>query len=441
MSSKIECTAVNELIDLVRQKPMDRDSAAELLFAPPGGRKRPANGVPSALFAVELPSLVPAPVAPAPVAPTPAPAATQRRSDPGSRHAAAVAKAAQPRKFAVEVAAEPTEMRATLPKISTRTPQFEATPARALAAFEPVTGRKPRQAPAIHEELETTYIPRAAATDLPSLLRKLALPAGLLLMVGIGVGAAISMTRHKDEGKPFDYIAATTLPKFQLALPTVMVPPRVTAPTVAVQAKLVAVRIESTPAGASATLLDRDTGNSMPLGSTPLEASLDPAKSYDVRFELDGRATQTEHLTLAANDASPKLAIAFAAPEAAPAPAPAPVGKKHHRHHEAAKKAAAKRVATAPRKATAPSSGEAALASLGPAKNKTIEAPGAIAVSASVPCSILLDGVNTGMSTPAKLTVAAGHHSVRLIAATQHINKQFGVDVTAKKTTRLDQTF
>jgi|GEM_PF-2626029 len=438
MSSKIECTAVNALIDLVQKKPMDRDSAAELLFAPPGGRKRPANGLPSALFADELPSLVPASVAPAP-----APIAAQRRSDPGSRHAAAVAKAAQPRTFAVEVAVEPTEMRARStkgPKISIRTPPFEATPPKALAAFEPVTGREPRQAvPAVHEDLETTYIPRAAAADLPSLLKKLAVPAGLLLMVGIGVGAAISMTRHKEEGKSFDHIAATTLPTFQPALPTVMLPPRVAAPPVPVKAKLVAVRIESSPAGASATLLDRDTGKSMPLGSTPLEASLDPVGSYDVRFELDGRSTQTEHLTFAANDASPRLAIAFAAP----APTPAPTSKKHHRHHDAVKKAAAKRVASAPRttKAAASSSGEAALASLGPAKTKTIDAPGAISVSASVPCSILLDGVNTGMSTPAKLTAAAGHHSVRLIAATQHINKQFGVDVTAKKMTRLDQTF
>jgi len=428
MSSKIECTAVNELIDLVQKKPMDRDSAAELLFAPPGGRTPPANGVPAALFAVELPSLVA----------TPAAVTAERRSDPGSRHAAAVAKAAQPRKFAVEVPVEPTKMRATMPKISTRKPRFEATPAKALAAFEPVTGRKPRQA--VQEDLETTYIPRAAAaTDLPHLLKKLALPAGLLLMVGIGVGAAISMTRHRNAGKPINSIAATTLPNFQLALPTVMVRPIVTAPPVPVKPKLVTVRIESSPAGASATLLDRDTGNSMPLGSTPLEASLDPAKSYDVRFELDGRATQTEHLTLAANDASPKLAIGFAAPE----PAPAPTSKKHHRHHDAVKQAAAKRVATAQRapKAAVPSSGEAALASLGPAKDKKGEAPGTIAVSASVPCAILLDGVNTGTSTPAKLTVTAGHHSVRLIAATQHINRQFGVDVTAKKTTRLDQTF
>ncbi len=383
MSSKIECTAVNELIDLVQKKPMDRDSAAELLFADPGGRKRPASGTP----------------APAPVA------RGKRDLDPGARHAAAAARAAQPRvKQAVEA---PTEALATR----------QATPAAAA-------GRT-------RDELETTYLPRAA--ELPSLLKKLAIPATLLLVVGLGVGAVISITRSKDEDKPLEHATAVAAPK---VLPTVVVAPKLAAPISIAKPALVAVRIESTPAGASATLLDRDTGNSMPIGTTPLEASLDPAKSYDVRFELDGRATQTEHLAIAANDANPRLAIAFAEP----APAPAPPTKKHHRHHDTGKKVAAKRVATASR-TKAPSGGEAALASLGPAKDKKSDAPGAIAVSASVPCAILLDGVNTGMTTPAKLTVAAGHHSVRLIAATQHINKQFGVDVTAKKTANLSGTF
>jgi hypothetical protein len=444
MSSKIECTAVNALIDLVQKKPMDRDSAAELLFAPPAGTsgRRPANGTPG-LFAGDVPAATDVAKA------TAVPAATDQRSDPGARHAANVAKAAQPRNIAAELATKPTEPRAALPKRAAGTPPFEAAPAASIPAFDQATGRKPRQT--VQDDLETTYIPRAASTELPRFLKKLVIPAGILVMVGIGVGAAVSIS-HRDEGKPFDYIAATTLPK---VLPTVMVPPpKMAAPPVPVKAMLVAVRIDSTPTGASATLLDRDTGNSMPLGSTPLEASLDPAKSYDVRFELDGRPTTTEHLTLAASDAHPTLSVAFAAADPAPAPVPATTGKKKHHHHERVNSAAAKRVSAAPRSVAAAaktpasrgeaapaSRGEAALASLGPAKDKRTEPPGALSVSASIRCAILVDGVDTGMVTPAKLTVAAGHHSVRLIAATQHINKQVGVDVIAKKTTRLDQTF
>src|SRR3569833_3722489 len=49
MSSKIECTAVNELSDLVQQKPLDRDSAAELLFQPPreANLRRQVDGTPA----------------------------------------------------------------------------------------------------------------------------------------------------------------------------------------------------------------------------------------------------------------------------------------------------------------------------------------------------------------------------------------------------------
>src|SRR5260221_13811595 len=74
---KTECTAVNELIDLVHRKPLDRDSEEELLFSSSAPRRlRPR---PQQLFAVEMPS-------------------------------------------------EPTEARATMPVIWTRKPEFEPTP-------------------------------------------------------------------------------------------------------------------------------------------------------------------------------------------------------------------------------------------------------------------------------------------------------------------------
>jgi len=72
---------------------------------------------------------------------------------------------------------------------------------------------------------------------------------------------------------------------------------------------------------------------------------------------------------------------------------------------------------------------------------KPSDAPGFLSITTSVPCAILVDGANTGKTSPAKLSVPAGHHSVRLIAATQHINKQISVDVAAKKTTKLFQSF
>jgi len=380
MSSKIECTAVNELIDLVQQKPMDRDSAAELLFAPPreANLRRQVDGTPAPR--------------------TPAPRAL----------------------FAVELPIEPTEARATMPKISTRRPQFEPTP-------------RPG------DEDRTNDVARRAArasTEVPVMLKKLAVPAGIAVMVAIGVGAAISMSRHHATGTPIDYVAAFTPPK-------VVVPPP--PPPAPAKPAFVDVMLASTPPGATATLLDNTTGASTPLGSTPVEASLDPTKQYDVRFELEGHRATTQHLDPAT---SKKLEVALAEPEpvadaTAPMPAPAPTGKHRH-HHTSAKKAAPVRVAVAPSARHGhDSDGVAALAALGPTKKdgKPSDVPGMLSITTSVPCAILLDGANTGKTSPAKLTVPAGQHSVRLIAATQHINKQITVNITAKKTTRLDQTF
>jgi hypothetical protein len=394
MSSKIECTAVNDLIDLVQHRPLARDSGEDLLFQAPreANLRRPAAGT------------------------QPPPMGTPRPVGPLGL-------------FAVELPIEPTEARATMPVIPTRRQVFEPTPRPELT----------------HEDIETTYVPRMSLrTELPAMARKLAVPAGIVLMISIGVGAAISMSRHHGpETKAVDVAAAFMPPKIVIAPKPAPLP----APAPARPAKLVEVRLESTPPGATATLLDTSNGNSMPLGTTPVEASVDPTKNYDVRFELEGRPSQTEHLDPTQNRI--EVALVDPTPVAAPAPVVA-VKTKHQRHHAtSAKKAATKRVATAPaaRSHPAPAAASndpvAALASMSNSKDgkKAADVPGKLAVTSSVPCAILLDGANTGMTTPATLSVAAGPHSLRLIAATQHINKQVAVEVTAKKTTRVNETF
>src|SRR5450432_3249702 len=143
MASKIECTAVNELVDLVQRRPLDRDSGEDLLFSAP----REANLRRTAAGTQPPPMGTPRPIG----------------------------------LFAVELSIEPTEARATMPKISVRKPVFEATP---------------------RDDLETTQVPRYSSrlseltAELPILARKFAIPAGILVMVGIGVGAAISISRH-----------------------------------------------------------------------------------------------------------------------------------------------------------------------------------------------------------------------------------------------------
>lgn len=352
MASKIECTAVNELIDLAQGTSLDldsgRDSSDDMLFAPRGqaSLRRPAAGtVPPPvvnLFAVSLPAVPP---------------------------------------------------------------------------------KKPVGRP-VEEELETTYVPRQRVRA-PLPVKKLAIGAG-----AIGFVAILAAIAFGGSGGP-----ATHPVDLAAFVPTYVAPPPPPpivnpAPTLP---RLVDVRLTSTPSGATATLLDTTTGNSQLLGTTPVDASIDPAKSYDVRFELEGRPSATEHL----DPAKPSLEVAMADPEVAPAP----VVEKKHRHHAAVAAKKAKRVAAA----TVPSKRKAGdadddIAQL--AAQKKGGAPAAIGdgfvmVSSSVPCAILVDGTNTGKTSPAKVSVPAGHHTIRLIAATAHINKLVSVDVTAKKTVRV----
>src|SRR5439155_25942496 len=109
--------------------------------------------------------------------------------------------------------------------------------------------------------------------------------------------------------------------------------------------KLVDVRIDSKPAGATVMLVDN--GKTTFLGTTPVAASLDPARSYDVIFTREGYGTQMTHLdpnqsqrlaiTLGKGTApavvTKAAAVAAVVPAVVVAPAPAPV--HHHHHHDA----------------------------------------------------------------------------------------------------------
>ena len=58
--------------------------------------------------------------------------------------------------------------------------------------------------------------------------------------------------------------------------------------------KLVDVRIDSKPAGATVMLVDN--GKTSFLGTTPVATSLDAGRAYDVVFTLEGRKTSMAHL-------------------------------------------------------------------------------------------------------------------------------------------------
>jgi hypothetical protein len=360
--SKVECTAVNELVDLVRTKSLDSDSADEDLFASASPRAHRLRGTPAPAW-FEMP---------APPAPVPQP----------------------------EVAAQVVAL-----------PAIASTPA--PRHLRPSARRSPSHV--------DRYIP------LGTLARRFALP--LTGLVGFGIIAGIAYTRmshHANAATPAPTPAEIALAA-AAAVPPPPAPVIAAPPAAAPGPQLVDVRLDSTPAGATATLLSN--GTSTLLGSTPVDTSVDPSKSYDVVFALAGHPSRVEHLN---PNATQHVAVAFddVPPEPTVADKPAKPARHRGRHApQAARVAAAAPVhhAAAPKAAKAAGVPDPGVGN------------GTLAIATSGPAAILIDDSNTGLTAPQRaIPLPAGHHNVRIIAAAQHINKLFPVDISAHHTTRLN---
>jgi outer membrane biosynthesis protein TonB len=261
--------------------------------------------------------------------------------------------------------------------------------------------------------------------------------------------------------------------------------PAVVAAPIAAQSKLVDIRIDSKPSGATVMLVDR--GRTSFLGTTPMSAAMDPSRGYDVVFTYANRPTQVEHLdpkttshlaiTLGkpGNQALPATKVAApakaetqtmvepkhvaAAPKAAPVSAPTQVEKKAVEpkvvqpkvtekvtepkvvQPKVAEKATEPKVTEPPKvergreepKAT-PERIEKKVAVAEPAGN------GTLMVSSKPPCEIYIDGKPTGLSTPQRsLPLSAGSHKITLVNTAQNLKKTVAVQITADKPTKLIQ--
>ncbi|HEY3802413.1 MAG TPA: hypothetical protein VGL61_07385 [Kofleriaceae bacterium] len=386
--SKVECTAVNELVDLVRNRALEDDDADVDLFASSSPRAHHLRGTPApSLF--EMPAPPPAPPAPAP-APAPAPSPIAMVSLPAMRGA---------------------PVRAHRPAVRLGSPNESA---------------------ASHVG---SYVP------LSTLARRAAMPVAGLVGLGIIAGIAYTRLSHHDaaaNARSVAEITAAASPATVPPAPTpVVVAPVPAAPAEPTVPKLVDVRLDSTPSGAIATLISN--GISTQLGPTPLSTSLDPSKSYDVVFALNGQPSKVEHLDPSATQ---HVAVAFddAAPAVAAAtPAPTTAKSSRHRGKHARVAAAAPSGHHAMPKLATPDFGDAPAAK--PSKAKAADAGtgnGMLAILTSGPAAILIDDQNTGLTAPQRaIPLPAGHHNVRIIAATQHINKLVPVDISAHHTTSI----
>ncbi len=209
----------------------------------------------------------------------------------------------------------------------------------------------------------------------------------------------------------------------------------------------------SEPAGATVTLVMN--GKPVVLGKAPVDAQLDPNKTYQAMFTMPGHPTVLRDITF---DGSEEVAIAAdldsPAPAAAPAVAavapiadepaadettadqpadepaaePAPAPRRHHAkksHHRSKSRAARRSHRSTSRKATR----EVASRS----KNS-----GILMINSKPPCDIVVDGRSTGKKTPApRLSLSAGKHTITLINRSYDIKKSFKVTIRAGAKTRV----
>lgn len=242
-------------------------------------------------------------------------------------------------------------------------------------------------------------------------LRKSPLALAALAAAGIAVGAVGYRLLPSKSAPTVSAPAAalvhapTPAPSHPVVVPVAPEPPPAPA--------LVELRFESDPAGASVMLVDN--GKSSPLGSTPLAASVDPSRAYDVIFTLEGRPTVIEHVD---PQRSQHVAVVLAAPpptveESAATPPPAPVASHHHHHH--ADKRAARKVASVEHAGT-----------------------GTLMVSTKPPCDIFVDGKSTGLTTPQRaMALPAGNHRITLVNGGKAIKKTIAVTIAPDQTTKL----
>ncbi|MEP6861981.1 MAG: PEGA domain-containing protein [Deltaproteobacteria bacterium] len=209
--------------------------------------------------------------------------------------------------------------------------------------------------------------------------------------------------------------------------------------------KLADVRIDSLPAGATVTLVEKtSTGEKKSfLGTTPIATSLDPTGKYEVVLALAGHPDQiaeldpahTPHLQVAlakAGRATPaQPAIAKAAPSRVAA---APKAAVHHSAPPKSEQLADPGFDSTP----APEAAKPTEKAEKPEKPAAVASGGTLMISSKPPCEIEIDGKSTGLRTPQRaMPLPAGAHKVTLVNSDANVNKTLMVQINPGQSTKL----
>ena len=270
------------------------------------------------------------------------------------------------------------------------------------------------------------------------------------------------------------HAATTTAPPTTSAPPVtttraVATTPTTAGTTTAKAAPMVEIPISSWPAGATVTLVD--DGAAKIIGHTPMTASVDASRSYDIVLAVSGRPTTVRHLdpnttrelsvdldpdpaALTKHTATKQVATAEPVVKkpatARPAtPTPAPTAKVT----PTTKQVATAKVTPSTPTPKAPTTTKQQVATAAPKPTNTAraidsaaiasapESSGTLIVSSKPLCEILVDGKATGLFTPSTVPLAAGAHAITLVNTHDKIKKTIAVHIAAKRATKLVQDF
>jgi hypothetical protein len=263
----------------------------------------------------------------------------------------------------------------------------------------------------VDEQLvDTMQSPRPSPLRLVG--RKLALPVAVTMVIGLAIGGYIVLSSdHTEAVATPSPIEASPPPVVARPAPAAVAPAAGASPSATPLRlpALVEVRIESTPPGATVLLVDR--GKTQLVGTTPINASVDPAREYDLVFSHTDDPTQPVHVEHLDARTTRRVAVTLGghvAP-AAPAPpvvvaAPLPAARKADR-----------------------------LAQVEPATGQ-----GTLMISSKPPCEIVIDGTATGLMTPQRsIALPAGRHKVTLVNRENEINRTIAIRITANATEKV----
>jgi hypothetical protein len=388
--AKSDSSAVQKLIELANQKPLELDVDLDGLFADDGRKAKPALPPPrrSAHAPMSPSQTVP------PLPRTRAPVSTQ------TGFAAVTAPAA-------------------IPAI----PSLRQAPRLGAPAVAPTTE------PVAYADLafDAADVPATQQTPRRGSVAPWILAGAFALGVGFAAVYIVAEGLGGSAPRP-DQAITQQAPVVAPVAAASDIQPADLAPAPAPAATTTAtVGFVSTPAGATVVLVDN--GTMTPLGKTPLTAPLAVGKKHEVLFTLEGRGTVLAHVDPSTQTsvsvelgagAEPVAAAAPAEPVAEPVAAPPPEPAREVRSERRARE----------RK---------------PEKRVAARAPagtGTLMLGAKPPCEIVIDGKATGLTTPQReIPLAAGRHTVTLVNKQHGIRKSFPITVGAGGSVKVVKDF